>query len=271
MFPNPLKLIANYKTASRFRDRTSASSDFVKWIQKLIEPTIKKRLTSARNALASLQNPQPSAIISKPPAERQRLPSAKRSRIYPPENTNIQVKESEGQLRIIIPNHFWSLVGISMIIGAIFLFLGEPIALAMQAMSLLFNGLIFWSLTSVVSFLLVFSVFKTLTTSHLEINDLEICLGRYLFGRCYWQRRFRRESSLYVEPAWIMMPKKYNNLISWLIWLSSDKNDDNSIKSNIKVNIMDNSFLLSINNMRPTEVIWLIQVIEEFQSLNRRR
>ncbi|MFM7602916.1 MAG: serine/threonine protein kinase, partial [Pseudanabaena sp.] len=94
-----------------FRDRTSASPDFVKWIQKLTEPTLKKRLTSARNALASLQNPQPSAITSKPFSERQRLPSAKRSRIYPPENTNIQVKESEGQLRIIIPNHFWSLVG----------------------------------------------------------------------------------------------------------------------------------------------------------------
>ncbi len=250
-----------------FRDRTSANDHLVKWIQKLVEPTVKKRYPSSRIALEHLTMPQDviSAIKRDSLTKKQAaLPSLPR-KIYPPNDTDIRVVQSEGQLRITIPNKIWSTIVPLIVISCIFLIV-NPISILTQ---FIFHTVLILPF-GIFIFFLLFQACKSLTVADLEINDLQICLSQSLFGKRYSHIQFPRDTSFYVEPNWTMMNKNYNNnVISWLIWLNSDKNDDNSIKSNLKLYIGASNYLLSPNNMRPTEVAWLIQVIEEFQRLYR--
>jgi hypothetical protein len=50
------------------------------------------------------------------------------------------------------------------------------------------------------------------------------------------------------------------------VWLSNEKNDDNSLKSNVKIHIQDETHLISANDLRPTEVMWLIEMINNFRN-----
>jgi hypothetical protein len=64
-----------------------------------------------------------------------------------------------------------------------------------------------------------------------------------------------------------MMRNRFNNnLFGWLVWLSSEKNDDNSLKSNVKIHIQDDTYLISANELRPTEVMWLMELITNFKN-----
>jgi len=250
-----------------FGDRTSASSDFVKWIQTLVEPLLKKRYASAQIALEALVHPKPQ---SRSRVE-QVVPSIqpvkeKVTRHYAPENTNIQVEESEHYLRILVPNKALSAILLVGMISLITLFFGTTFVpyLLITNISPMFVVILLTIVGLILSKLLML-----LTTSKFEINGQEVLLSRYIFGKCYWRDQQTCDSSIYVEPKWIMMRNRYNNnLFGWLVWLSNEKNDDNSLKSNVKIHIQEYTRLISANEMRPTEVMWLIEVITNFR--NRR-
>lgn len=250
-----------------FCDRTSANQQFIKWIQKLVEPTVKKRYPSSRIALDHLTMPQDVITAIKKdllPKKQSALPSLPR-RIYPPNDTDIRVVQSQGQLRITIPNKIWSTIASFIVVSCVLLIFNS---------TSIFTEIIFGTFLiipfGIFILFLLFQACKSLTVTDLEINDLKICLSQSLFGKRYSHIQFPRSTSFYIEPNWTMMNKKYNNnVIGWLIWLNADKNDDNSIKSNLKLYIGGSNYLLSPSNMRPTEVAWLIQVIEEFQRLYR--
>ncbi len=241
-----------------FCDRTSANPKLVKWIQKLVEPIVKKRYTSARLALEYLTMPQD--VISTIrrdvlPKKQSGLPSSHRQ-IYAPYGTNIQLKQSEGQLKITTSIKFWSVLMWTSVITLMGMLILPSIFSDIFALTI-WLGFIVFSL---------FQIFKFLSIIELEINDLGICLSRYLFGLRYWHVRFPRNISFHAEAKWKMIKNWYNNnLIGWIIWLMNDKNDDNSIRSNVQFHIGGDRYLLSLSSMRPTEVNWLIQVIEEFR------
>ena len=111
-----------------FRDRTSASPHLVQWIQKLVEPTVKKRYSSARIALQALNEPPKTSIaqpvISVPltPAKRS-LSSSSTHRYSPPYNTNITAESSSTQLRITIPCRIWEAIFVWVLMGVIISFI----------------------------------------------------------------------------------------------------------------------------------------------------
>ena len=152
-----------------FSDRTSASPHLVQWIQKLVEPTVKKRYPSARIALQAL---------SEPP------------------------KTSTAQPVVSVP--------------------AKP-------------------------------------------------AKRSLFGKTYWQAKFLTTELHRVEPKWKMIQKRNNGLLDDLIWTGSDHNEDNSTKSNVILVLQSTVHVLAAHDIRPTEVNWLIDVIEEFLDQSRRK
>ena len=152
-----------------FSDRTSASSHLVQWIQKLVEPTVKKRYPSARIALQAL---------SEPP------------------------KTSTAQPVVSVP--------------------AKP-------------------------------------------------AKRSLFGKTYWQAKFLTTELHYVEPKWKMIDKRNSGLLDDLMWTGSEHNEDNSTKSNVILVLQSTVHVLAAHDIRPTEVNWLIDVIEEFLDQSRRK
>ena len=248
-----------------FSDRTSASHDFVEWIQTLVEPLLKKRYASAQMALEALVHPK--SKRRSPPV--QVVPSIqpvtkKSIRNYAPENTNIQVKESEHNLQILIPSKILSAIFMLGIISLITLFFGTTFLPYLLITSI--SPIVVVILLTIVG-LILFKLLHLLTTSKFEINGQEVILSRYIFGKCYWRDQQTYSGSIYVEPNWIMMRNRYNNnLFGWLVWLSNEKNDDNSLKSNVKIHIQDDTYLISANELRPTEVMWLMELITNFKN-----
>ncbi len=272
---NPADLPQDEDCRIMFSDRTSASSHLVKWIQNLIEPNVKKRYPTAKIALEKLHQKEP---IPQPPiALKTYLPRQssplhpsdlpRRSRhLYPPENTRIQLEEEVGKLKITLPSHPFPAFISLLLMAFVTLIFGNVIGYIFVIV--IFGSVnILWQLILVIaSIFMLHQLLNTLTQSCLEINDLGIVLSRSIFGKCYWSKKSSSPSqSVYAEPEWIMMQKHLNNnFLGWLIWLSSYKNDDNSIKSNVKIFIGEDHYLLSTRNLRPTEVNWLIEVINNF-------
>ena len=262
---SPADLPQDDEAKIMFRDRTSASLDFVEWIQTLVEPLLKKRYASAQMALEALVHPK----TKRQPRAEQVVPSiqsvkVKANRNYAPENTNIQVEESEHYLQILVPNKTLSAILLVGMISLITLFFGTTLVPYLLITRL--SPIIVVILLTIVG-LILNKLLKLLTTSKFEINGQEVILSRYIFGKCYWRDQQTCNSSIYVEPNWSMMRNRYNNnLFGWLVWLSSEKNDDNSLKSNVKIHIQDETYLISANEMRPTEVMWLMEVITSFRN-----
>ncbi|MEA5489513.1 serine/threonine-protein kinase [Pseudanabaena sp. CCNP1317] len=248
-----------------FRDRTSASPDFVEWIQTLVEPLLKKRYASAQMALEALVHPKP----KRQSRVEQVVPSIQSVKVntirnYAPENTNIQVEKSEHYFQILIPNKMPSailLLGMISLITLFFVTTFVPYLLITRL-----SPIVVVILLTIVGLILC-KLLQLLTTSKFEINGQEVILSRYIFGKCYWRDQQTGNSSIYVEPNWIMMRNRYNNnLFGWLVWLSNEKNDDNSLNSNVKIHIQDETHLISANDLRPTEVMWLIEMINNFRN-----
>lgn len=254
-----------------WRDRTSASNHFVQWIQQLVEPSVKRRYPSARLALAALRE-QPKAPRSQPVSQQFQTSLSRSSRQYfPPDNSNIQIDSSSSHLRIMIPNHVWTVVISWGLMATIIFLFRSLVRIALSDLNSL--GSYVWLLVGVgllTIWTALYLTLKGLTTTHLEINDSECCLQSYLFGRLYRQVRFPSRA-LYVEPKWQILEKRHSGIIDWLIWLASDKTEDNSIKVNVTLFAEDRNYLLAPLNIRPTEVNWLIDLIENWLRQSREK
>ena len=259
-----------------FSDRTSASSHLVQWIQKLVEPTVKKRYPSARIALQALNEPPKTSIaqpvISVPltPAKRSQNSSSTR-RYFQPDNTNITVESSSTQLRIIIPCRIWEIIFVWVLIGVIISFMQPFFSGFSLAVTVLRNS--FWLSVGIVLLviLLIGFTLNSLTTVKLEIGEKQTWLTRSLFGETYWQAKFLTSELHRVEPKWKVLQKRNNRILDALIWAGSDHNEDNSTKSNVILVLQRTVHVLAAHDIRPTEVNWLINVIEEFLDQSRRK
>jgi len=246
-----------------FSDRTSASSHLVQWIQKLVEPTVKKRYGSAREALQALKEPslaKPQSISSNTPA-----PTATvrpKRRIYPPDNTNIQVEQSTNQLRIIIPCQIWTAIAIWVLVIVIGFFL-QPFFPSILMLIVTIGN---WSYIGVafILLLLLIGTVNSLTTIILEIGEQETWLRRSLLGKIYWHAKFPTHELQRVEPQWKMIERKNSNFFNWLLWVASEHSEDNSMKSNVILYLAGVPYTLAVSDLRPTEVSWLIDVLEDF-------
>ena len=259
-----------------FSDRTSASSHLVQWIQKLVEPTVKKRYPSARIALQALSEP-PKTLIAQPvisvpakPAKRS-LSSSSTHRYSPPHNTNITAESSSTQLRITIPCRIWEAIFVWVLMGVIISFI-QPL-LSVFFLNITQIGNYFWIYVGILLLviLLVGFTLNSLTTVKLEIGEKQTWLRRSLFGETYWQAKFLTTELHRVEPKWKMIQKRNNGLLDDLIWTGSDHNEDNSTKSNVILVLQKTVHVLAAHDIRPTEVNWLIDVIEEFLAQSRRK
>ncbi len=87
----------------QFSDRVTLSPGFVDWIEKLTEPSLKRRFSTAKQALSALKS---SSVVNST-VENQTisgLPSPSPSgRIRPPDGTRVRVNKSPERLQIIIP------------------------------------------------------------------------------------------------------------------------------------------------------------------------
>ncbi|MBD2177427.1 protein kinase [Pseudanabaena sp. FACHB-1998] len=253
-----------------FRDRTSASLHLVQWIQKLVEPTVKKRYATAREALQTLQEPVALApqAISKPVT--QSVPKSRpKRRVYPPDQTNIQVEQSPTQLRIVIPCSIWMvIVSWGLVIGVI-LFLQPFFPDMVSVIAILKNYVWTYILTALLVVIMILLTINQLTSVILEIGEQETWLRRSLFGKIYWKATFPTHELNGVVPKWNMIEKRDSSFISWLMWAGSEHSEDNSIKSNVVLQLRNTEYTLAISKIRPTEVNWLIDVIEEFLYSNK--
>ncbi len=110
-----------------FRDAVDISPHFADWLEKMIEPAIEDRFSSARQALRSLQTPPLPSIeqrINAPDIQHlfnqtgDRLVSQRR--YEKPLGSRIDLKKTDSFLEINIPPTGWRGEGISLLIFAIF-------------------------------------------------------------------------------------------------------------------------------------------------------
>ena len=270
-----------------FRDRTSASPHLLQWIQKLVEPTVKKRYASARIALQALSEPvqapipqiNPSASMEPTkqaiPTKSKQFPSYIRHH-FPPDNSDIQVSTSTTCLKITIPSNLVTAVFTWVFLGLVIVF-GYPLleAIWSNVSTYYHNSFGFYVIVGILVtipvgllFRLTISLLETVT---LKITERETLFEKSLFGRTSWQIKLPTSEFQGTEPKWRMIEKRNSGIVDDLIWLSSDHNEDNSIKVNVFLWLNGVKYPLGNNDMRATEVSWLIDVIEEFLYDIRRR
>ncbi|MBD2017901.1 serine/threonine protein kinase [Microcoleus sp. FACHB-53] len=82
----------------QFSDKVNLSPHFVSWIEKLTEPSLKRRFSTAKAALSALQS---NSIEH--PANSRRPSSSSGGRMIPPYGTRVEVDKSPERLHILIP------------------------------------------------------------------------------------------------------------------------------------------------------------------------
>jgi serine/threonine protein kinase len=275
-----------------FSDRTGITPHFLQWIQKLVEPTVKKRYASARSALQTLSEPpsisQPLAPIRASQINsaaftaqgfdvgRLRTQSSRSPRKYhyPPEDSNIQVSESSTNLKITIPPRILKLIWTWLVVGLITAFV-SPVFLEIWNYAIQLNDLRFYAFYALILILslglLLGSTCRFLETVTLEITEQETWFMKSIFGKTSWQIKVPTSSFSGVEPEWKQLHKRNLVLISYLIWAASEHNEDNSRKANVIFWLQEKQYTLANGEIRPTEVNWLIEVIQDFLYSIRRK
>jgi serine/threonine protein kinase len=264
-----------------FSDRTSASPHLVQWIQKLVEPTVKKRYASARIALQALREPAPIT----PPAAPAPLTPIKRSpsfstatfsnadsslfssstrSYFPPTNSNIRVSASATYLTITIPSRIWTVIGSWIIVGIALSFLSPLLSLIFTYLSVNGNSLWIYIAIALLLIIAVGASLNELTIINLEVTEKETKLTRSLFGKTSWQLKVPTSAFQGVEPQWRMLEKRNSGFWDQLVWAGSEQNEDNSRKVNLVLWLNGHKYTLANSDIRPTEVNWLTEVIEEF-------
>ena len=255
-----------------FSDRTSADSHFLQWIQKLVEPTVKKRYASARIALQALsepvQTPSIEPINKAIPTKSEQFPSYTRH-YFPPDNSDIQVSTSATCLKITIPSNLLIAVFTWVFLGLIMVFAHPILGAIWSNVSMYYHQSFgFYVIVGLLVTLLVGLLFRftvsLLETVTLKITETETSFEKSLFGRTSWQIKLPTNQFQGTEPKWRMIEKRNSGIVDDLIWLNSDHNEDNSIKVNVLLWLNGFKYPLGNNDMRATEVSWLIDVIEEF-------
>lgn len=152
-----------------FAALTSASPDLIAWLQRLTEPSLDRRFTSADAALQALKTPAPLAIA----------PSLKERKIQlskTPEAIDIVLPPSGFSNEVAAVCLFATLLNISAIIGVIALDVGLPSA------SQVISGLLYLLLIGLAGSVTVIGMAALLARTRLHIDRHQIILSRSLLG-----------------------------------------------------------------------------------------
>jgi len=90
-----------------FGDRTSVNPNFVRWIESLVEPSLKKRVSTAKQALETLKS---GAIPKTLPSQKQNAIA----KIPQPTNSKICLERSFEKILIDIPMKFFGFISVSL-------------------------------------------------------------------------------------------------------------------------------------------------------------
>ena len=209
------------------------------------------------------------------PTKSNQFPSYTRH-YFPPDNSDIQVSTSATCLKIIIPSNLLIAVFTWVFLGLIMVFAHPILGAIWSNVSMYYHQSFgFYVIVGLLVTLLVGLLFRftvsLLETVTLKITERETLFEKSLFGRTSWQIKLPTSEFQGTEPKWRMIEKRNSGIVDDLIWLSSDHNEDNSIKVNVLLWLNGFKYPLGNNDMRATEVSWLIEVIEEFLHDIRRK
>jgi hypothetical protein len=247
-----------------------------------VEPQVKQRYPTARLALTALQEyppawppPAPVRPAIQHISVQHPLPSRYHRSALPPSYSKIQVNSSLSHLSIRIPNNVWAVALGWGCIETVLLFLRPTLSslLSLELLDSNIFGSYVWLLVGTIMVLtisiVVYLTGKGLTNTTLEIDNLQCCLNHYLLGQRYRQIRFPKSALLYVAPQWRIIRKSNSGILDWLLWLASDKNEDNSVKVNVTLFTTNRNYILAPRDIKPTEANWLIDVIEDWLNASR--
>ena len=119
--------------------------------------------------------------------------------------------------------------------------------------------------------LLLGSTCRLLETVTLDITDQETKFTKSIFGKTSWQIKVPTSSFSGVEPEWKKINRRNSGFLEDLIWSASEHNEDNSRKANVLLWLQEKQYTLANGEIRPTEVNWLVEVIQDFLHSMRRR
>lgn len=231
----------------QFSDRVSLDPDFVYWVSKLVEPDVKKRFQTAREALEALRSleEQPTAPTPQPRSktlrERSLAHNTERS-LTPPLGSRLQVQESANELLITVPGEsLWTLltlipIGFVLVLMAevylgnlIIAFGGWPLAIAVAVVALI-GWTTYWALlpTFVVFKKDKFSIYKlpfglmnsSVDGSTAEIQNVFHTLKSFSSGKSHSERRvvmiqtYNKEDYFGVGLSW--------DECNWLVAVTKD-------------------------------------------------
>ncbi len=279
-----------------FSDRTGITPHFLQWIQKLVEPTVKKRYASAKLALQALNEPIAIAPVPSQPLEpmgQSRLSSATlnpeslnherlrtqssrspRKYHYPPENSDIRALESSTNLTIIIPARILKLIWTWLVVGLVAT-LASPVFPMAWNYAMYLNDFRFYIVGALILLLCVWLLLgftlRLLETVTLEVSEQETCFMKSIFGKTSWQMKVPTSSFQGVEPEWKQIYRRNSGIVGYVIWAASEHNEDNSRKANVLLWLQGQQYTLGNGEIRPTEVNWLIEVIQDFLHSIRRK
>ena len=105
-----------------FRNAVNVSPQFADWLDKMIEPAIEDRFSSARIALKVLQNFLQSEVLSSIESRIRGIESDRQSskRLPKPLGSQIEIKRTYSSLEVSIPPIGWRSAGVSILFFAVF-------------------------------------------------------------------------------------------------------------------------------------------------------
>lgn len=167
------------RTAWREPDRASLHPRFANWLARLVEPDVKKRFQTAREALSALKTPPPTPSPARPLAARFQ-PSQGRIRVSdPPLKTRVKLKRSADQLMIQIPggsrwNLLW-LVPVMLILSVVGLSIISQLFVSTTGL----NALLFFSFVFLV---ICVSIYWSLLPTFVKIDRVGYNVYKLPFG-----------------------------------------------------------------------------------------
>ncbi len=171
-----------------FEEQVSLSSDFVHWLQQMIEPALEERLSSAKVALAQLENPTPpatQAVVAQSPVAPLFQPSVALAK---PADSRVVVNKQFDRLEITIPPKGFTL---GLLPAAIFAAVWNVFMLNWYSIALRMGGAgLFMALFGIghlgVGIWQILKILFTLKgTTVLQIDENTISLTYKLFGYSY--------------------------------------------------------------------------------------
>ena len=195
-----------------FRNAVNVSPQFADWLDKMIEPAIEDRFSSARIALKVLQNFLQSEVLSSIESRIRGIESDRQSskRLPKPLGSQIEIKRTYSSLEVSIPPIGWRSAGVSILFFAVFWngFLFFWTSLALRAGIFALFSIPFWIIGIGIAYAGLSSVFGR---TRIVIGDRTFridwdVLGvkRHAQGRTENLRRVEMKSSYEVNEKPVM-------------------------------------------------------------------